>query len=781
MRVRVVTALVTSAVTVLGGSLSAVSASAATKPGAAAKPGAAVISHTPAVKRKSPTAGDMLPDLVSSTPLTDTPNISGHNSCGKLCGNSTVYSTAVVNGEVVVAGAFTSACSPSPTGFAPCPTGTAANYIMAFNVDTGAIDPDFTPQLTDGPVFSLAAGSGDTVYAGGAFTAVNGTNTGGIAALTVDPGQSDDGQLVPGFNGITTAGRVSALAYSGNALYVGGAFTRIDGKKYPHIARLNATTGAVDTTFKFTLGDPIEGSLIVNTLSVTPDGNTLAVGGSFLQVDGQSIPRIALINTGGGLGLTASLDNWASPVLSNGCSAEHDYVNSIDFSPDGSFFAVATTGYEGGGICDAVAKFETGATGTNVQPAWINYTGGDSYHSVAVVGNVIYAGGHNRWVNNECGKDHMCEVNALLVNGLSAFDPNTGLALPWWHPMTLRKTGVQSLVPFTSTQDPGSQGGLIVGTDGTTIGGAAHSELAIFPETSTAPLAAGGPIPSGMFSQGRVGGTDGTSNGTAEMCVDDPGNSSTPGTQVDFSTCTNGNGQNWAESGTAIQINGLCLDTQGAGTAPGTQVVLNTCTGAATQQWAQGAGNTVTNGGAPGLCLDDPLNASTHQPSLVNGTVLEINTCDGAASQVWPLPVAQAPPPPPPVGVLWPNETQSSSNVPCATSAAKKPKNGVTKVELSGCLNYDTQNWTVQSNGEIQIYGFCLDTVGEGVSSGTLVVLGTCTGSPTQTWTSHSNYELTDGAGMCLDDPGFQTGNGTQLEIYSCNDGTNQQWRMPAV
>jgi hypothetical protein len=120
----------------------------------------------------------------------------------------------------------------------------------------------------------------------------------------------------------------------------------------------------------------------------------------------------------------------------------------------------------------------------------------------------------------------------------------------------------------------------------------------------------------------------------------------------------------------------------------------------------------VTNGGVAGLCLDDP------GAKLANGTQLVVDTCNGAGSQVWPLPVAQAPPAPPSVGSAYPDEIQSGTNVPCATSASKKPRAGVAKIELDSCLGYATQNWTVQASGEIQVFGLCLDTVGEGTSRG---------------------------------------------------------------
>ena len=89
--------------------------------------------------------------------------------------------------------------------------------------------------------------------------------------------------------------------------------------------------------------------------------------------------------------------------------------------------------------------FRSTGTSVDVAPSWINYGGGDSFYSVAVAGNVVYAGGHDRWVNNYCGNNNVCEQNAVLVTGVSALDANTGLALSWWHPETLRGDGTDYL------------------------------------------------------------------------------------------------------------------------------------------------------------------------------------------------------------------------------------------------------------------------------------------------------------------------------------------------
>jgi hypothetical protein len=613
------------------------------------------------------------------------------------------------------------------------------------------------------------------VYVGGSFTTVNGMSEPGLVQLSVTPGLSTDGQVVSGF-AAPLSGTVNTLALSGNALYIGGSFRTLIKPGIPAekgIARLNAMTGVVDGSFTFALGDPIpKTALQVEEMSLTPDGGTLIIGGSFLQVNSQNIPRIALLATGGGLSQTGVLDNWSAPVLANNCSSEHDEIRAVDSSPDGSYFVVATTGYKSAGgasICDAAARFETGATGTNVQPTWVNYAGGDSLFAVAVSGSAVYIGGHDRWINNECGNNAVCEANAVLVNGLAALDPDTGLALPWWHPQTSRGFGVDSLVLFPAGSYAGSNGGLLVGTNVNSIGGVYHAMNAIFPLTATAPQAPGGPILSGIFSQGRLGGLDESNTGVAAMCVDDAGNSSTPGATVQLTTCQNDAEQNWVVgAGGTIQINSLCLDSAGGGLTPGTHVVLNTCNASGTQTWTPGAGGSLVNHAA-NLCLDDPGASTT------NNTALQIATCTGKVEQAWPLPAAPAPPAPPATGSVYPSEEQHNGDVPCLDNSGGK-------AVLQACVGSTAEQWTMEANGTFQNSGLCLDTAGGGTSAGTLTVLNTCNGSPSQIWTPGAGGALVNQASkLCLYDPGSQTANGTQMQISTCVSGSNQHWWLPEV
>jgi hypothetical protein len=724
-----------------------------------------------------------LPGVVSPAPVSWTPNVFAGTSTssvcqqwfGGSCSSAQVTSTAVVNGEVVVAGAFTQACQPGPASSGHCQPGTLVTRddIFAYQLGTGVIDPNFTPQLDRGPAYSVAAGPNDTVYVGGAFTTVNAVSQRGIVQLNVTPGNaSTDGHVVTGFTGHAGAA-VYSLAYNANALYVGGLFTTVDSTTETGIARLNATTGAVDSTFGISVSNPVvvNGTALplkVAALSLSADGKTLAIAGTFTKVSGFSATRVALISTGGGLGSPAAVEDWAAPVLVNNCSHQHDYVRGIDISPDGSYLVIADTGYKSDGstnpaVCDAVARFPTAAAGPNIAPAWIDYSGGDSTYSVQATGAVVYAGGHNRWLNNECGNNAACEANSVLVMGFAAIDANTGLAVPWFHPMTTRGQGVMSLTAFPAGQFAGSNGGVLLGDDVTLNGGGQyHSFNAMFPLASTASSPAFGSIPSGMFLTGRLGGSDESTAGVAAMCLDDPGDSSAPGTAVDVSTCTNGAGQNWTvPPGNIITVNGLCLDTSGS------KVVVDTCSGATSQQWTQGTGNKLVNQ-ASGLCLDDPMS------STKNGTALDMATCTGGSNQVWPLPAAPTPSSLTPAGPVAASVPSGTAQPACLNDTGDSTTPG-TLVELWTCYDNQAQHASIEANNTIQIQGLCLDT-----SSGH-VTLNTCSGASSQVWTPSTGHTLVNQAsGLCLNAP--SQANGTDLTTATCSPtNKNQQWWLPAV
>lgn len=327
--------------------------------------------------------------------------------------------------------------------------------VVAFSATTGAIDETFAPQV-DGDVWSLLT-DGTSVYLGGSFKHVNGVRRPAVAKLDLATGQLD-----PTFAPPLTTGRVTDMELHRGRLVIAGTFGRRllalkadTGKSTPYIPQ--RVTGKL----------PNSDAAQVFKFDISPDGSRLVAVGNFTTVDDQARPRAFMLNLGE---KSSALSDWRYQPLSQSCTSTRRnaiaYVQDVDFSPDSSYFALASFGYvpQSGGLgtqlCDSVARFETDELAPTV-PTWINYTGGDSLKSVAVTGAAVYVQGHNRWLDNPYGKDY-AGPGAVDRRGGGAVDPTTGMALPWNPAMPAASGGYQIL--------PTAQGVWFV-TDGTRFGG----------------------------------------------------------------------------------------------------------------------------------------------------------------------------------------------------------------------------------------------------------------------------------------------------------------------
>lgn len=387
------------------------------------------------------------PGAVSEEPVDWTPHVL----------DGSVKSIVQVGDTVVVGGDFSSVADPVGGK-----TLTRKN-IFAFEYGTGRISSDFTP-VVDGTVLSLVVGPEGTVYAGGGFTTVNGSPSRGITQLSVP-----EGTAVSGFTATVDNGSVRRLARHGSHLYAGGSFSAVGGQKRSGLVRLDAATGAVDPGFDIAVSHPRRGPLRLQELALSPDGRRLLINGTFTRVDGRSRPQIAMIDTG-----SAALSDWSTGAYAADCdySRMHTYMRQMDFSPDGSYFAVVTAGGPDikPGLCKTVARFET-TDRPGAAPTWINHTGGDSLYSVAVTGAAVYVGGHQRWMDNPRGSHHP-GPGSVRREGIAAVDPATGRSLSW-NPGRSRGHGAEAL---TATGD-----GLFVGSDTELLAGQHRARLGMFP------------------------------------------------------------------------------------------------------------------------------------------------------------------------------------------------------------------------------------------------------------------------------------------------------------
>jgi hypothetical protein len=106
-------------------------------------------------------------------------------------------------------------------------------------------------------------------------------------------------------------------------------------------------------------------------------------------------------------------------------------MRDIEFSPDASYFAAATTGGPSGTtLCDTAARWENQPNAANTLETWADWSGGDTLTAVAVTNAAIYIGGHNRWMNNHSGSDR-ARQGSVDRYGISALDPLNGVPFTW--------------------------------------------------------------------------------------------------------------------------------------------------------------------------------------------------------------------------------------------------------------------------------------------------------------------------------------------------------------
>lgn len=310
--------------------------------------------------------------------------------------NNIVYGLALTgrDAELVVAGAFTSVGGSSRNRLAEIRTsnGTATSW-----------DPD-----ANGDGWTVALGSG-TIFAGGAFGSINGVARANLAALDVASGeldmawQADTNDEVLAldvlFNGINlyiggrfstvggvsrnriaavktktsivvgafkphASGNVFAIHATQNHVYVGGEFTSIASTRRGRIASLDPVFGSLDFGFSADV------SARVRSITTSPDGDVVYIGGDFATVDGVARANLAALQAATG-----------DLVLSfNGVTGRRVYNMATD--ADRLYAAMGGSG----------GRFSAMDLGTGAEDYAISIDG--DAQAVTLMGDYAYVGGH---------------------------------------------------------------------------------------------------------------------------------------------------------------------------------------------------------------------------------------------------------------------------------------------------------------------------------------------------------------------------------------------------
>ena len=219
------------------------------------------------------------------------------------------------SGKIIIGGNFTSF------------NGTNRFHVARLNAD-GSLDTTFDPGLgANGTVWALALESNDQLIIGGQFSSYNGTNVNNVARINAD------GTLDTSFNpGAGPDGQVNSVALDASSrVIVGGAFDAVAGVRSGGVARLN-TDGTLDTTFGAGIGTYNPVSTVVDpvySVVLQPDGKIL-VGGAFANYQLTSFNGIVRLSTDG------SVDTSFRPGTGtyNPLTGIADTVYSITLQPD---------------------------------------------------------------------------------------------------------------------------------------------------------------------------------------------------------------------------------------------------------------------------------------------------------------------------------------------------------------------------------------------------------------------------------------------------------------
>lgn len=391
--------------------------------------------------------------VVSADPADFTPNVESDSSSSTV----TVLALESAGDTIYAGGSFRRVTDADGS------TSYQRDNLMAFSARNGELRT-FAPDL-NGKVWAIERYRG-AVFVGGEFTSANGVPRPGLVKL-----DARTGEVRTRFRPRFTGGDVTELQMVGRHLIVGGAFP---GK----LRALSPRTG-VDTEF---IRVDVTGRTADNSgptkvyrFAVNPTGTRLVAIGNFTDVGGKPRRQAFMLDL---TGRKATVSPWYYRALNNKCRGKRTpaYLRGVDFSPDGSYFVVAGAGFipRARGlhrdICDAAARFETHIN-KPYRPTWINYTGGDTLHSVAVTGGAVYVQGHQRWLDNPYGVGEP-GPGAVDRPGIGAIDPSSGKALPW-NPGKSRGVGGKDMLPTHS--------GLWVGSDGTHFAGEYRARIAFCP------------------------------------------------------------------------------------------------------------------------------------------------------------------------------------------------------------------------------------------------------------------------------------------------------------
>ena len=165
----------------------------------------------------------------------------------------------------------------------------ARNGLAAVDLSTG-MATSWNPSLTGLLAIYAIAAHDTTVYVGGVFSGVEGTNRNGIAALDATRGGPT------AWNPSPNGGSIRAIMPTDSAIFVAGDFTAIGGASRTYLAAIDPITALA------TAWAPNPNDIVV---SLAQHNETLYVGGFFTDINGIARSHVAAVGASSG-----GLQSW---------------------------------------------------------------------------------------------------------------------------------------------------------------------------------------------------------------------------------------------------------------------------------------------------------------------------------------------------------------------------------------------------------------------------------------------------------------------------------------
>jgi hypothetical protein len=288
--------------------------------------------------------------------------------------------------------------------------GNPAERLVKLSLPEGALDAAFNQASGFNSTVSTVAISGADLFAGGSFISYRGNQANRLARLDTASGDLKSGPGDQG--GITTSSgspQVLALAISGDSLFVGGSFNRYRGASVTaNLLKLDRNTGALDAQFHSSTAPGPSGMV----LSLAVSGSSLLAGGGFLKYRNTEVGRLTKVDLATG---------------------ELDPLFLRDTGLNGNITALLPLGHAilvggafdsfGGDKAERLAKVHLPSQ--QLDSDFHSTAGGfdNTIYALALEGNQLFAGGIARFYRGSDTGSLLTKLNTQSGDRVSSFQP----------------------------------------------------------------------------------------------------------------------------------------------------------------------------------------------------------------------------------------------------------------------------------------------------------------------------------------------------------------------